>query len=150
MESDFPLALEKMKRIDDELRRMVGEQALPWNKNMLTALLAPAMTKATETTARCLALQRSLRAAVAMERHFRATGERPPALADLVPEYLDAVPIDPFSGRLLQLKVTDDSYLIYATGKDGVDNGGLIEDMQTDIGVKIKTSASAAAAASSP
>ena len=42
----------------------------------------------------------------------------------LVPDYLAAVPIDPYSGRPLVYRRTGDGYLLYSVGLDGVDDGG--------------------------
>ncbi len=48
----------------------------------------------------------------------------PSTLADLVPEYLPAVPKDPFSGKALIYRRIEDAYVLYSVGKDGVDDGG--------------------------
>jgi len=48
----------------------------------------------------------------------------PPRLEDLVPEYLAAVPEDPFSGRPLIYRPNRTKWLLYSVGPDGVDNGG--------------------------
>jgi hypothetical protein len=60
---------------------------------------------------------------------------RPPArLADLVPRYLDAVPMDPFTGDREPLKYrlgTDGTWSVYAVGPNDVDDGGRF-DWRTD------------------
>ena len=60
---------------------------------------------------------------------------RPPArLSDLVPRYLDAVPMDPFTGDREPLKYrlgTDGTWSVYAVGPNGLDDGGLF-DWRTD------------------
>jgi hypothetical protein len=43
---------------------------------------------------------------------------------DLVPRYLSEVPNDPFDGKPLRLKHTEDGLVIYSVGLDGDDNGG--------------------------
>ncbi len=138
-QADFPQALENMKRVDDKVKKMAGETKLPWNKNILATMLMPAMVSVGTATARSLAAQRSLEAAIAMERCFAKSGERPAALADLVPEYLPYVAIDPYGGGPMQLKMQSDGYTIYSVGKDKVDNGGILDDQQTDVGVQIRT-----------
>jgi hypothetical protein len=138
-EAEFPLVLEKMEQVDQEVKREVGEQKLPWNKNVLTAMLIPALSKVAEATGRGLAMQRALRAAIAVERQFAKTGERPKSLAELVPEYLPEVPVDPFGGGVLRMQMGENAYTIYSVGKDKVDNGGLIEDQQLDVGVRVQT-----------
>ena len=49
----------------------------------------------------------------------------PEKLDALVPEYLDRVPLDEFSGAPLIYRRTDRGFLIYSVGPDGVDNGGV-------------------------
>lgn len=56
-------------------------------------------------------------------------GTSPESLDDLVPEYLEAVPIDPASGKAYGYRLlTDDPdgrpYLLYSFGVDGADDGG--------------------------
>jgi hypothetical protein len=41
-----------------------------------------------------------LRLAVALERYKSAQGNYPAALDELVPKYLEEVPLDPFTGRI--------------------------------------------------
>jgi hypothetical protein len=59
-------------------------------------------------------------------RAFRAQHDQlPPFLDALVPEYLAAVPADPFSGKPFRYRPTEDGYLLYSVGFDGYDDGGL-------------------------
>ena len=72
-----------------------------------------------------LAVRRTSIAAVAIERFRRAhAGEPPATLAALLPEYLAAVPMDPFSGQPLPYHRTADSYVVYSIGQDRRDGGG--------------------------
>ncbi len=49
----------------------------------------------------------------------------PSSLADLVPAYLSAVPLDPMDGKPLRYTTTGPGdYVLYSVGKDGVDDGG--------------------------
>ena len=64
----------------------------------------------------------ALRALVALKR-FRIARERLPAsLADLVPDYLPDVPVDPFDGK--PLRYSAEKRLIYSVGEDLKDSGG--------------------------
>jgi hypothetical protein len=68
---------------------------------------------------------RCIRAALAAERYRRERGKWPASLADLVPRYLSAVPLDPHTGKPLILKELPDGIAIYSTGPDGIDDGGV-------------------------
>lgn len=64
------------------------------------------------------------RAAVALERYRLATGRLPQDLEDLVPTYLETVPIDPFDGRPLRYERHDPGYVVYSVGPDETDDNG--------------------------
>ncbi|HZL89500.1 MAG TPA: hypothetical protein VFB96_14140 [Pirellulaceae bacterium] len=55
----------------------------------------------------------------------RRHGEWPQALAELTPEYLTELPIDPFSNKPLIYGRRGQSFVLYSVGKDGQDSGGL-------------------------
>ncbi|GAB5496130.1 MAG: hypothetical protein Phyf2KO_12100 [Phycisphaerales bacterium] len=69
---------------------------------------------------------------VAIELYRFATGESPVELGDLVPGYLEEVPIDSFHPdgmpwnykRLDQPDEFGRTYILYSVGRDGSDNGG--------------------------
>jgi ABC-type Na+ efflux pump permease subunit len=71
-------------------------------------------------------------AALAAERFRRRRGRWPERLDDLVPDFLDKVPADPFDGAPLRLRRLPDGLVIYSAGSDGQDDGG---DVQTIPGV---------------
>lgn len=48
----------------------------------------------------------------------------PGKLDELVPKYLDEVPLDPFSDRPLVYRVTDGKHCLYTVWTNGVDDGG--------------------------
>src|SRR5262249_47715700 len=62
--------------------------------------------------------------ALAAERHRRQHAAWPQSLADLVPTYLQAVPLDPFDGQPLRFRRTDAGAVVYSVGEDGRDDGG--------------------------
>jgi len=72
-----------------------------------------------------VALERCTRTLVALERFRRDRGGALPAsLAELVPRYLPAVPIDPMIDAPLHYRVQADAYVVYSVGLDQRDDGG--------------------------
>jgi hypothetical protein len=69
-------------------------------------------------------VDRSSRIAIAVERFRRARGTLPSALEVLVPEYMSAIPADPFSGRPLLYRVSPQAYTVYSVGPNLKDDGG--------------------------
>jgi hypothetical protein len=62
--------------------------------------------------------------AFALAEYRARHGSYPAKLADLVPEYVPAVPKDIFSGGELHYKSQADGYLLYSVGPNGKDEGG--------------------------
>jgi hypothetical protein len=71
---------------------------------------------------------RAAQAAVAAERFRLQRGRWPQQLVELVPYYLQAFPLDPYDGQPLRMKRGDGVFIVYSVGKDGVDDGGNIDD----------------------
>lgn len=67
--------------------------------------------------------QQAVLVGIALEQFKRKTGGSPRDLAELVPDYLDQVPVDAISGQPFRYK-TGDQPVVYCFGRDGVDNGG--------------------------
>lgn len=62
---------------------------------------------------------------LAAARYEREHGRYPDALDDLVPEYLDSVPRDPFgAGEPLKYRRTETGAIIYSIGPNEIDHGG--------------------------
>jgi hypothetical protein len=74
------------------------------------------------------AAKRDLARVMVAAARFRAeTGSLPASLNDLVPKYLDAAPMDPYSGRELRFRVdpgVPGGLLVWSVGPDGDDDQG--------------------------
>jgi tetratricopeptide (TPR) repeat protein len=91
-------------------------------------VLAPSLVRVTELDLRFHAHLDLARTALALERYRLATGTIPDRLEQLVPQYLEQVPIDPFDGRPLRYRRTNPGYVLYSIMEDGQDNGGRERD----------------------
>lgn len=67
-------------------------------------------------------------AAIAFRRFQLAHGRSPASLAEMVPEFLPAVPRDPFSGGPMKFIVTDAVFAIYTVGPNRIDDRSLLTD----------------------
>lgn len=66
-----------------------------------------------------------LLAGIALERHRLAHGGYPQRLEPLVPEFLEAHPVDPWSGRLPGFrKLPGGGLKLWSIGSDRIDDGG--------------------------
>jgi hypothetical protein len=124
---------------DDELRKLAGSM-LGKFYYMYTVLLTPAYSSGVNAFARSSAEAESADAAIAAELYRRKNGKLPAKLDELVPEFLPAVPTDPFTNLPLVIKIDAQSCKVYSVGADGKDNGGnLKSDLQpgTDLGFEV-------------
>jgi hypothetical protein len=67
---------------------------------------------------------RATAACVAALRYRNDNAKWPETLDALVPKYIDAVPIDPFTGKALVYKVSKDGIMAYSVGPNLVDDEG--------------------------
>jgi hypothetical protein len=89
-----------------------------------------------------LSSMRNARTAIATELFRRVNGRWPDNLQELVPDFLDEIPIDPFDGMPLRYRhmkdgeelraeypgiVARNGVIIYSIGPDGSDDGGAID-----------------------
>jgi hypothetical protein len=110
---------------DRDVQMRIKEQELKsGNVPHFVRLLCPACAKVTDADTRAHAFLRAAAAAVAAER-FRVANKRwPKELAELTPTYLKTVPLDPYDGKPLRMRATEEGLIIYALGSDLKDNGG--------------------------
>jgi hypothetical protein len=71
-----------------------------------------------------LAHLRVTQTGLAVERYRLAEGRLPGFLKDLVPTYMQAVPLDPYDGRSLKYRKLKTGYVVYSIGYDMTDEGG--------------------------
>ncbi|HUE73951.1 MAG TPA: hypothetical protein VMP01_23935 [Pirellulaceae bacterium] len=119
------------QRVEDKLRVLVGKQnPLERLETVVTTQLFPATSRFFDAAARTQALRDSAVGGIAFRRHQLKHGKAPDSLAALVPEYLPAVPLDPFApvGTPLTLASDGQHYAIYSVGQDGRDDRALLSD----------------------
>lgn len=81
---------------------------------------------------RVRATLRLLIAELAVRGCTQEKGQPPRQLHQLVPEYMKAVPQDPYSGQPLVYRVQGTNWLLYSIALDGVDNGGVRQTNRGD------------------
>ena len=90
----------------------------------LSKMLLPPFRSAINKEASALAKVQSAQTALAVERFRLAHGKFPEKLDELVPQFLSALPEDPFDGQPLRYRRLAKGYSIYSIGSDGQDNVG--------------------------
>jgi hypothetical protein len=105
--------------------------------------LIPAVSVLSRLTAETLAVVRCTTSAIAIERYRLQNGHLPDTLADICPTYIKSIPPDPFTGKTLFYIRDDQSYVVYSTGANCADDGGIItgkagEQAALDTGIRIR------------
>lgn len=107
-----------------EQRRQREDQSGPYR--WLVRYAAPNFAKAVEATARTQTGVNQARIVCALERCRKARGQYPESLSDLVPEFIDRLPRDVFTGGPLQYRRANDGrFVLYSVGWNGQDDGGV-------------------------
>lgn len=113
--------LEKLQHIDDFAEKIGG----PSPYTMLVVAIMPAYQKVTSNVLQKQSFIHLALTACALERYSLANGSYPERLAELVPTYLDKVPLDIIDGQPLRYRRTENGkFLLYSIGLDGKDDGG--------------------------
>jgi hypothetical protein len=117
-----PLMEESASLLDNRRRRsLLRMLAVPVPRGFGLRELGTAVTAAGEAAAR----DRVAITALAIARYRRAHGGAPPdALRDLMPAYLSAVPLDPYTGAELRYTHDTTAYRVYSAGANRKDDGG--------------------------
>jgi hypothetical protein len=108
----------------------------------ITLLMVPALSSFVDAVSRNEAHRDATRLAVAIARFRDKQGVLPSTLDELVPRFIDSLPIDPYSGKsLLYLNADANEYVVYSVGNNGLDDGGSSEpeNQPADIVVRVKT-----------
>jgi hypothetical protein len=116
--NDYPAALQLVTHF--ETSGIKGRERFCF----LSSMLLPALGKAAERTASVHAYLRLAETALAIEQFHLVNQRRPADLRELVPTFLDAVPVDPFDGQPLRYRQTERGYVLYSVDRDRRDDGG--------------------------
>ena len=112
--------------------------------SIVSKMILPATKQMDISIQRFLGRQATLEVLFAAQTYRRDKGEFPENLDALVPEYLEAVPLDPCDrngGRLLYRRDSLTKAVVWSVGEDGTDNDGTIEAEQgrpADVGFELK------------
>jgi hypothetical protein len=90
----------------------------------MTKLLMPALDRVFEMAAAAEARERLAQLAIAAAEHRAATGNWPTRATDIVPKYTPYLPLDPFTGKPLNMKAEGGDVIFYSVGNNRTDDGG--------------------------
>lgn len=124
----WPEAMRRSEAIDNRLHEVLQGNVVQKKVNsiryMLACLLAPALGAVYKAGARVDWQQDATLVLINLRKYHAHHSRWPDKLDDLVPDYLDAVPVDPFDGQPTRYRANADEVFIWSIGSDGIDNGG--------------------------
>ncbi|GBC98642.1 hypothetical protein HRbin17_01156 [bacterium HR17] len=129
-----PYDWQALKRLEDRWQQEVdrpargvelGSVALIWNENAVAQMLMPPLSRLFQRATTYHALQRIGMTAMALRLYRHGHGRYPETLQALVPQYLPAVPTDPFDGKPLRYRRSAKGFKVWSVGEDMKDDGGV-------------------------
>jgi hypothetical protein len=107
------------------------------NSLLTNSATSISITAETVTFVRCTTLL------IAIERYRRTHDQLPGSLDDMVPNYIDSVPLDPFTGQKLLYNYDKEGYVVYSAGNNRQDDGGFVirkpdQPVRLDHGIRIQ------------
>jgi hypothetical protein len=100
------------------------EQESKANYYVMSAMMLPGLGGVFNRDATTLAQIRAAQIALQIESFRFQHGQLPKTLGDLVPQFIPALPTDPFDGQPMRYHTLTNGYVIYSVGRDLHDNGG--------------------------
>jgi len=131
----YPASLQAGARLGQDL-----EKQIPRHYVMCRRLL-PALGRVFVAAQQHMARVDTARLALAALRHKAKHGTLPETLDALVPDLVESLPPDPFSGKPLLYRKDAKGFVLYAVGENGKDNQGAIDragGKHPDIGFRVR------------
>lgn len=122
-ERDLIEAIDAWKPIEAELATL-GAEPLAQTRYPGTLMLLPQLGPLAQSHLQAEASLALARTAIACERYRLKHDKLPTKLADLTPDFLDQVPLDPCDGQPLRYLSDANGVRLYSIGADLVDHGG--------------------------
>lgn len=127
-----PLHYSEMKIADLNSRPSLASMALSgnWVGQVLHYMAIPAVAATLATKSKGDVQLQATRTILALRAYQLTHGQLPPDLNALVPEFLDAVPVDDFDGQ--PLRYSAEKKIVYSVGKNLKDDGGDDRNSEAD------------------
>ena len=106
------------------------DDEFPWYAT-ISRIITPALNSSLLHSVHVQALIRVSRTGLALLRHKLAHGAYPASLAEIDPEFLGEIPVDPFTGQPLVYRPEADGFVLYSLGKNFRDDNGTIESIDS-------------------
>jgi len=110
-------------QIADTIKQSPRENRIP-QYAVITCLTYPNLDILRQRVARYQAEAEVCRVGLALKLYKQKSGTYPDTLDRLTPEFMESIPVDPFTGKPLVYRKTGDGFLLYSLGPNLKDDGG--------------------------
>jgi hypothetical protein len=100
----------------------------------ISASMVFSMRGVAECFDRGIAQKSCAKLAIALRLYRMKNGHYPEALSALAPEFIDKLPVDPFSGKGFIYRREGKGFIVYSAGQNGTDDGGVEDPKNRDVG----------------
>jgi len=128
------LPLTEQVKFTESIQKKIDSLGLT---HLFARIAMPSNIKIMQIGLKCSTSLRTAQTAIAAQRWRLKNAQLPQNLDQLVPEYLEKVPIDPYDGKPLRYKKSETGFAIYSIGENKIDEAGLKTKMK-DITFEIK------------
>ena len=131
--ADEPMSiLSAVRRTERDLRKMAVSPSERFGSHRIVIALMPSFGRAVELHLTCVARLRCALMGLAADRLQQDLGRFPTGPEKLVSDYLQSVPLDPFSNSQLRVVETEYGLVAYSIGENSVDDGGDVAAQKND------------------
>jgi len=124
-EQPWPERYTEMEALEAEFMDFPADSsAINSLRYAMTTVITPSFEGMARLFARHEATIRAADTVLAITQFTQKHDRLPSGLNELVPDFVDSVPLDPFDGKPLRYVVRETEYVIYSVGPDRVDDGG--------------------------
>ena len=114
----------EMKAQLTELQRVMDSPMWKY-RHLFSAIAIPNFSRAFQSAVRSETQRRMTVTAIALKRSHLRNAHYPAALSELVPQFIAAELMDPWSGKPFHYRLNEDgTFTLYSVGEDGRDDGG--------------------------
>lgn len=130
LDESWQQSVRERQKLSNQLLRFLQGKSLKSMRteairDIIYSLLAPAAALLGDSQQAGEVRLLVVRTAFALAAYRLERGELPESLEGLVPEYLDRIPMDPFSGNPLVYKRRAEGFIVYSVGVRREDDGGI-------------------------
>jgi len=130
-ESPYGVSWDGWRSLNEDIEEIAGGRYI---RHPMLQMLVPSLRQVAAVYDSTVAWKGCSRIAITLRLCRMKSGQYPEGLPKLVPEFLDKLPIDPFSGKDFIYRREGNGFIVYSVGPNRKDDGGKepVRDSETE------------------